>query len=56
MVTFQEWLANEKMQSHNIPFEVTYNIGRSLDQHAVAIRGSNVFPITHALLASVRHL
>lgn len=38
----------------NIPLEDLFAVARELDQNVVAIKASNVFPVTYSMVAHVK--
>lgn len=52
MNTLKAWLSKEENR-RGIPFDQLHMITNELDTYAVSIKGSDIFPITHSLVANV---
>lgn len=48
MSTLRDWITQDKRR-----YEEGQHIVVELDQHSVAIKGNNVFPVTYSLIANV---
>lgn len=55
MRKFETWIINQREEQPccAITFEELYCIGRELERHEVSVKASNIFPITHMLVANV---
>lgn len=55
MCKLEAWIIRhrEVQQYPVVSFEELYCIGRELEQYQVSVKASNIFPITHGVVANV---